>query len=53
MISKKCYICNGNYPISKHNFDECYSLDFEWDLNHGHLNQSSPRRIRKVRPKSW
>lgn len=27
-----CQICEGSYPKSKHNFDECYSLDFEWDL---------------------
>jgi hypothetical protein len=27
-----CDICDGLYPVSKHNFDECYSLDFVWDL---------------------
>lgn len=29
---KKCDICDGEYPESKHNFEECYSLDIEWDL---------------------
>lgn len=29
---KHCKICDGKYPDSKHNFDECYSLDIEWDL---------------------
>jgi DNA (cytosine-5)-methyltransferase 1 len=29
---KECDICDGLYPVSKHNFDECYSLDFVWDL---------------------
>ena len=29
---KKCDICNGVYPESKHNFEECFSLDTEWDL---------------------
>ena len=27
-----CKICYGKYPEPKHNFDECYSLDFEWHL---------------------
>jgi DNA (cytosine-5)-methyltransferase 1 len=30
--TKICDICNGEYPIDKHNFEECYSLDFKWDL---------------------
>ena len=29
---KTCKICHGEYPESKHDFDECYSLDPEWDL---------------------
>jgi hypothetical protein len=29
---KHCDICDGNYPIQKHNFEECYSLDPAWDL---------------------
>ena len=29
---KKCDICDGKYPLQKHNFEECYSLDFKWDL---------------------
>jgi hypothetical protein len=29
---KGCEICDGEYPKSKHNFDECYSLDLGWDL---------------------
>ena len=29
---KQCDICDGLYPESKHDFEECYSLDFEWDL---------------------
>jgi DNA (cytosine-5)-methyltransferase 1 len=29
---KICDICNGEYPIDKHNFEECYSLDYKWDL---------------------
>lgn len=29
---RQCNICNGKYPESKHNFDECFSMDFEWDL---------------------
>lgn len=27
-----CDICCGTYPNSKHNFEECYSLDIEWDI---------------------
>jgi hypothetical protein len=27
-----CHICDVAYPVSKHNFEECYSLDPEWDL---------------------
>jgi hypothetical protein len=30
--TKKCNICQGEYPINKHNFEECYSLDFDWDV---------------------
>jgi DNA (cytosine-5)-methyltransferase 1 len=30
--TKTCDICNGTYPIDKHNFEECYSLDYKWDL---------------------
>lgn len=29
---KKCDICGGDYHKDKHNFKECYSLDFEWDF---------------------
>ena len=29
---EKCDICDGEYPESKHNFEGCYSLDPEWDL---------------------
>lgn len=29
---RKCDICNGHYPIDKHNFVLCRSLDIEWDL---------------------
>ena len=29
---KKCDICDGKYPEDKHNFEECYSMDVEWDL---------------------
>ena len=29
---KKCDICDGEYPESKHNFEKCYSLDIDWDL---------------------
>jgi hypothetical protein len=29
---KKCDICDGKYPLQKHNFEECYSLDIDWDL---------------------
>jgi DNA (cytosine-5)-methyltransferase 1 len=29
---KKCDICDGEYTESKHNFEECYSLDIDWDL---------------------
>lgn len=29
---KRCNICNGVYPLHKHNFDECYSLDIQWDM---------------------
>lgn len=32
MEYKKCDICSGTYPAEKHNFEECYSLDIEWDL---------------------
>ena len=28
----ECDICNGVYPESKHNFEECFSLDTEWDI---------------------
>jgi tRNA1(Val) A37 N6-methylase TrmN6 len=28
---KECDICDGVYPVSKHNFEECYSLDLMWD----------------------
>lgn len=28
----ECKICGGNYPPGKHNFEECYSLDPDWDL---------------------
>jgi DNA adenine methylase len=31
---KHCEICNGDYPELKHNFDECYSLDGVWELEH-------------------
>jgi hypothetical protein len=33
-IIKHCEICNGDYPELKHNFDECYSLDGVWELEH-------------------
>lgn len=29
---ENCKICGGTYPPEKHNFDECYSLDPDWDL---------------------
>jgi hypothetical protein len=29
---KECKICDREYPESKHNFEECYSLDPDWDL---------------------
>lgn len=29
---KQCKICDGYYPLEKHNFEECYSLDIEWDI---------------------
>lgn len=29
-----CDICNGTYPLEKHNFNECYSRDINWDLKH-------------------
>lgn len=29
---KKCDICDCEYPESKHNFEECYSSDPDWDL---------------------
>jgi hypothetical protein len=28
---KECDICDGVYPVSKHNFEECFSLDPMWD----------------------
>jgi hypothetical protein len=28
---KECDICDGVYPVSKHNFDDCYSLYLDWD----------------------
>lgn len=28
----KCNICDGYYPESKHNFEQCYSLDVEWGV---------------------
>ena len=37
---KRCGICDGKYPLQKHNFEECYSLDFEWDLKRMDYNQS-------------
>lgn len=29
---KTCSICDGDYPESKHDFKECFSLDVDWDL---------------------
>jgi DNA (cytosine-5)-methyltransferase 1 len=29
---KKCGICDGEYPFLKHDFDECFSLDPDWDF---------------------
>lgn len=29
---KNCIICDGYYPESKHNFEQCYSLDVDWDV---------------------
>jgi DNA (cytosine-5)-methyltransferase 1 len=29
---KKCMICDESYSEDKHNFEECYSLDYAWDL---------------------
>ena len=36
---EQCDICDGLYPESKHDFEECYSLDFEWDLKQMDINQ--------------
>lgn len=30
--AKECKICGGTYPPGKHNFEECYSLDPNWDM---------------------
>ena len=30
--NRKCNICDGLYPDSKHDFNECFSLDIEWDM---------------------
>jgi hypothetical protein len=32
LLMMECKICDGKYPESKHNFDECYSLDPYWDI---------------------
>ena len=28
-----CIICNGEYPESKHDFINCISLDFKYDIH--------------------
>jgi hypothetical protein len=40
---KICDICNGEYPIDKHNFEECYSLDYKWDLKQ--INNNINKKI--------
>jgi DNA adenine methylase len=32
METRTCSICGGSYPTTKHNFEECYSLDSQWDM---------------------
>jgi len=29
---KKCEICCGVYPLNKHDFEKCCSVDYKWDM---------------------
>jgi predicted RNA methylase len=45
-----CDICCGEYPLKKHNFEECCSLDVDWDITHlERLTCSANNLVNKTR----
>jgi hypothetical protein len=40
-----CDICCGEYPLKKHNFEECCSLDVDWDI--ANIEKATPSDTNK------